>query len=57
VLERKLEIDKADEEKAKANEEKAEKERRCRPIARQCRDNAVKEDYSICMKRQGITDC
>jgi hypothetical protein len=50
VLERKLEMDKTD-------EEKAEKERRCRPIARQCQDNAVKEDYSICMKRQGITDC
>jgi hypothetical protein len=59
VLERKLEIDKGDEEKAKANEEKAEKQRKCREstIARKCQDNAVKEDYSICMKREGITDC
>jgi hypothetical protein len=59
VLEGKLEIDKADEEKAKANEEKAEKRRKCREstIAKKCQDNAVKEDYSICMKREGITDC
>jgi hypothetical protein len=61
-LEKKLEIDEANVEIDKARIEKFEKEMRCREsaiaaIADKCRANAVKEDYSICMKRQGLTDC
>ena len=62
TLEKKLEIDEANVEIDKARKEKTEKEMRCRgsaiaAIEKKCRDNAVKEDYSTCMKRQGLADC
>ena len=52
VLEKKLEID-------KANKEKAEKERRCPIVAlsRKCTDNTVNEDYFTCMRRLRPPDC